>query len=240
VVFIDSACGLTCYFVRILRGPQINENTNETPEQILADSGYASYENLKYLKDKNIEGYIPDQMLQSISKGRLKNAEFHRSKFQYDSKKDCYICPMGNKLEYRSVIRLKNVPCKMYRCFSCDQCSRKSECTRGEYRNILRNPQENMVKEMQERLSCEYGKSLYSRRKQIVESVFGDIKHNKKIREFLLRGVKKTHGEFMLICVGKNLRKITKWMKEFRQNQSYQQGSLAYGFNCAEFGWQMA
>jgi len=29
---------------------QINENTNETPEQILADSGYASYENLKYLK----------------------------------------------------------------------------------------------------------------------------------------------------------------------------------------------
>jgi len=123
--------------------------------------------------------------------------------------------------------------------FSCDQCSRKSECTRGEYRNILRNPQENMVKEMQERLSCEYGKSLYSRRKQIVESVFGDIKHNKNKRISFKR-CKKTHGEFMLICVGKNLRKITKWMKEFHQNQSYQQGSLAYGFNCAEFGWQMA
>ena len=219
---------------------QINKNINEIPKQILADSGYASYENLKYLKDKNIEGYIPDQMLQSISKGRLKNAEFHRSKFKYDSKKDCYICPMGNKLEYLNIVRLKNVRCKMYRCSSCDKCSRKSECTQGEYRKILRNPQENMVKEMQERLNSEYGKVLYSQRKHIVESVFGDIKHNKKIREFLLRGVKKTHGEFMLICVGKNLRKIAKWIKEFRQNQSYQQGSLAYGFNCDKFGWQMA
>ena len=118
--------------------------------------------------------------------------------------------------------------------------SRKSECTRGEYRKILRNPQENMVKEMQERLNSEYGKSLYSQRKHIVESVFGDIKHNKKIREFLLRGVKKTRGEFMLICIGKNLRKITKWVKEFSQDQSYQQGGLAYGFTCGKFGRQMA
>jgi len=47
------------------------KNTNETPEQILADSGYASYENLKYLKDKNIEGYIPDQMLQSYQQRQI-------------------------------------------------------------------------------------------------------------------------------------------------------------------------
>jgi transposase len=219
---------------------QIKKNISETPEQVLADSGYASYENLQYLKDKNIKGYIPDQMLQSISKGRLKNAEFHRSKFRYDRKKDCYICPMEKTLNYRNAVRLKGVLCRMYKCFSCDTCSRKTECTRGEYRVIVRNPQENLVKEMHERLNGEYGKALYSRRKQIVESIFGDIKHNRKIREFLLRGIKKTHGEFMLMCVGKNLRKIRTWMKECRQKQSYQQGSLIGGFNHGEFGRQIA
>ena len=146
---------------------------------------------------------------------------------------------MGKKLKYRNAVRLKGALCRVYKCFSCDKCSRKSECTRGEFRNIVRNPQEPMVKDMQTRLNSEYGKALYSRRKQIVESVFGDIKHNKKIREFLLRGLKKTHGEFMLMCIGKNLRKIAKWMKEFRQNQSYQQGSLANGFDCGKFGQQM-
>ena len=219
---------------------QIYKNINETPEQVLADSGYASYKNLQYLEDKDIEGYIPDQILQSISKGRLKNAEFNKNNFKYDSKKDCYICPTGQELRYQKYDRKRGIYCGIYKCFSCDKCSRKLECTKGKYRSIIRNSKEHLVKEMQERLNSEYGKALYSRRKQIVESVFGDIKHNKKIREFLLRGLKKTHGEFMLMCVGKNLRKIAKWMKEFRQNQSYQQGNLIGGFNCSEFGWQMA
>ena len=51
-------------------------------------------------------------------------------------------------------------------------------------------------------------KSRYRLRKQVVEPVFGQIKHARGFRQFLLRGLQKVQGEWSLLCTAHNLLKL--------------------------------
>jgi transposase len=53
-------------------------------------------------------------------------------------------------------------------------------------------------------------RSRYRLRKQIVEPVFGQIKHARGFRQFLLRGLDKVRSEWALICTAHNLLKLAK------------------------------
>jgi transposase len=53
-------------------------------------------------------------------------------------------------------------------------------------------------------------RSRYRLRKQIVEPVFGQIKHARGFRQFLLRGLNKIRGEWAMICTAHNLLKLAK------------------------------
>jgi transposase len=55
------------------------------------------------------------------------------------------------------------------------------------------------------------GQALYSRRKVIVEPVFGQIKEARGFRRFLLRGLAKVRGEWRLVCLGHNLLKLWRY-----------------------------
>jgi hypothetical protein len=57
-------------------------------------------------------------------------------------------------------------------------------------------------------LQTEEAKALCEQRKTIVEPVFGHIKQQRGIREFRLRGLKKTKAEWLLICLTHNLLKL--------------------------------
>ena len=61
---------------------------------------------------------------------------------------------------------------------------------------------------MRKRLDTEEGKRKYGMRKYMVEPVFGDMKHNRNMRGLLLREKLKAKGEFLLMCIAHNLRKI--------------------------------
>jgi len=68
---------------------------------------------------------------------------------------------------------------------------------------------ENAVKAaMRARLRSEAGRVAYSRRKQTVEPVFGQLKERRGLRRFLLRGLAKARGEWTLWCLTQNLRKL--------------------------------
>ena len=61
---------------------------------------------------------------------------------------------------------------------------------------------------MREKLSTHDGRRTYSRRKTIVEPVFGQIKDARGLDHFFLRGLKKVRGEWSLICTTHNLLKL--------------------------------
>jgi hypothetical protein len=60
---------------------------------------------------------------------------------------------------------------------------------------------------MKAKLATDEGRAVYSRRKVIVEPVFGQLK-NRGFRQFLLRGLKKVRGEFSLMALSHNLLKL--------------------------------
>jgi transposase len=61
---------------------------------------------------------------------------------------------------------------------------------------------------MAERMASAEGKAHYRRRKVIPEPVFGWIKHVMGFRQFSLRGLIKVTGEWNLVCLALNLRRM--------------------------------
>jgi multidrug efflux pump subunit AcrA (membrane-fusion protein) len=64
------------------------------------------------------------------------------------------------------------------------------------------------VARMEHRLQTPAGKALYAKRKSTVEPVFGIIKHVMGFRQFLLRGLQAVQGEWTLVCIAYNLRRL--------------------------------
>jgi len=52
------------------------------------------------------------------------------------------------------------------------------------------------------------GRKLYARRKSTVEPVFGIIKAVMGFRQFLLRGLQAVQGEWALVCIAWNLKRM--------------------------------
>jgi transposase len=61
---------------------------------------------------------------------------------------------------------------------------------------------------MRRKLRTKRGREDYSKRKETVEPVFGQIKQGRGFRQFLLRGLQKVKGEWSLICTTHNLLKL--------------------------------
>ena len=61
---------------------------------------------------------------------------------------------------------------------------------------------------MRRKLRTKKGKEAYSRRKEVVEPVFGQMKGARGFRQFLLRGVNKVQGEWRLMCLTHNILKL--------------------------------
>lgn len=72
-----------------------------------------------------------------------------------------------------------------------------------------RIPADTSVKDrMARKLRTKKGRETYSKRKQIVEPVFGQIKEARGFRRFLFRGIEKVDAEWDMICLTHNLLKL--------------------------------
>ena len=191
-------------------------NTQEACENLLADSGFSSYENMEYLDQRGTTGYMPDQDMESLNKGTRKNVSFHKSQFVYDKKQDRYLCPMEKPLLFRQGLSPTK---RLYRGTECRLCAWRSECTKGKYRHVSQDQREYLQTLMRHRLQTPEGKHLYRKRAYLVEPVFGDLKHNRKCKDLLLRGKFKAYGEFLLMCITYNLRKIATVLRREKSNR---------------------
>ena len=64
------------------------------------------------------------------------------------------------------------------------------------------------VTKMKHRLKRMVGKAIYAKRKSTVEPVFGIIKAVMGFRQFLLRGLKRVAGEWDLVCIAYNIKRL--------------------------------
>ena len=61
---------------------------------------------------------------------------------------------------------------------------------------------------MAHKLRTKKGRETYAKRKGMIEPIFGQIKHARGFRQFLLRGLEKIRAEWRLVCLTHNLLKL--------------------------------
>jgi len=193
---------------------EVKRNTGQKPKKSLSDSAYCSQDNLQYLEDEKIDGYMPDSI--KVAKESKENnkyqSKFNKENFRYSKKDDVYTCPNGKKLQCTSKAR------KEYKRYEakekdCLKCKFKPQCTKGKHRAIKRNEiLEELRVKMRKKLDSKEGKEIYKQRMYEPEPVFGNIKYNLNFRQFLLRGLKRAEMEFGLACIGHNIKKIGSYL----------------------------
>jgi hypothetical protein len=201
-------------------------------KELSADSGYSSGENLKALEEKALDAYIPDRAYQSaIRTGKdPREDRFHKENFSYDEQEDAFTCPLGKRLYFTYAQKRKEKePLRIYQCVHFKECACSTQCSKNKNgRTVSRHPYEKELKTMREKLDSKAGKTIYAKRKKIVEPVFGIIKSVMGFTSFLLRGLAKVKGEFNLVSLAYNLRKIASYLRTREKYPLLMINSLEY------------
>ena len=190
---------------------ELEASSGRLPETMSLDNGYYSGENLGALSDRGVEAYIATDRGEKPAAtgvdggGRI----LVKADFRYDEERDGFHCPGGQFLALRRVDAKGR---REYRgeaevCAACayhDRCCRSKS---GAARTVTSDGREPLRRAMNERMSRPESRAIYSRRKAIVEPVFGQIK-NTGFRGFGVRGKSKVDGEFSLVCAAHNVKKM--------------------------------
>jgi transposase len=192
---------------------QVKGNVEGQVGKIVADGGYYSASNLKYAVEEGLDAYIPIAYVAGPQ-----DSGFEREAFVYDEASGGYRCPAGHILFYKYSLKEKDIIIKIYGASvrQCKACSLKSKCTKTRFRKLRIPEVYDQILEMRRKLSSSEGRQIYNKRKVLVEPVFGNMKFNLGFRGFCLRTLAKVKGEFLLICIAHNLRKLSAcWGKLF-------------------------
>jgi transposase len=195
----------------------------------LADSNYHSDENLKTCEQEHLDAYIPDTNFrkrdgrfatQARHKPPPKKKTFTVADFGYDEAMDRYICPNGNALRLKA--REHHLRYRVYRYYvaderDCQVCPLRATClskkqTRRKHLGIpVEQPPRTRSQQMIQKIDTEEGRQQYSRRLEIVEPVFGNIRAQKRLDRFTLRGKQKVDIQWLLYGMVHNIEKIVNY-----------------------------
>jgi len=143
---------------------------------VLADGGYSNSEQLAASDAEGITVTLP--IHRSIND--LRDA-FPKSAFTYDADRDCYICPAGEQLTYKTVNQKQKR--HMYTREGCHMCALQPQCTKANKRWISRHFHEDAFARYEARL--QQNPALMQQRMAIVKPPFAILKQIMGFRRFL-------------------------------------------------------
>lgn len=194
---------------------QHKEQYEQYPDAVTADAGYGSEQNLQYVEDNAMEGYVKYSYFdKEQSSAHQAKHPFAPSKLHYNKDKDCYYCPMGQPMQNTGTYTKTTAAgfeqnLTKYQAVNCERCPLNGVCHKTKGNRVIEvNFNLNRLKEIAHRnLTSEKGIAHRKKRPWDVESVFGNIKSNHGFRRFLLKGTKKVSIEIGLLAIAQNLRK---------------------------------
>ncbi len=189
-------------------------------EKILtADSNYHTQVNLQECQELGVDAYIPDRKFRNrdprfATQKRRQVRRFTLNDFHHDEVLDRYICPNGKVLRLRAKQFFDGR--YLYRKYlaaeeDCQGCPLRPRCisAAGAKRKQLSIPlNQSLSKQMVEKIDSEEGRRIYPQRLAIAEPVFANIRTNKRLDRFTLRGKIKVNIQWLLYCLVHNIEKI--------------------------------
>lgn len=176
----------------------------------LADMGYYNGEDIAACEAEGVTCLVAKPKT-----GPEKAKGFNHGDFVYDRETDSYICPRGNRLEYKGRKKPWNgrKESRRYSNYAaCKGCPQRSDCTSRKYREIQRLSCRDTLDAVDER--TRKNRELYRKRQEIVEHVFGTVKAVWGYRQFLCRGMAKVTGETALAYLAYNIRRTFNIFRE--------------------------
>lgn len=82
---------------------------------------------------------------------------------------------------------------------------------------LTRKPHVNHSERMRHRIDSEDGRQRYGQRLGVVAPVFGNIRHNKGLNRYTLRGQTKVDGQWKLFARLHNMEKLAKYRETGRE-----------------------
>ena len=200
-----------------------------------ADTGYFSVENLEACRAAQVDAYIPDPQFRKRDP-RFANARRYRRptdkhKQRYQSKKRWFdvhdfhfddrtkrlTCPAGHAL----YIKYRRFEVRGYQAIAyqapktaCRNCALRAKCLRNPHTparqvHIFYGKRPGSITdEMRAKIDTPQGRKIYSQRLANVEPVFANLRAQKRLDHFTLRGRLKVNIQWMLYCLVHNIEKI--------------------------------
>jgi hypothetical protein len=204
---------------------------------VVADAGYHSKANLAGLAERRIDALIADPAMRQRDE-RFAEQHHHRAKpdpLHDKSRKvkrstvfgtDAFvvardhshaICPAGQRLYRNGDCIVGSYRAIKFRApaSACRACPLRSQCLRTpsttltrQFCVLHRQPQVTHTDTMRRRIDSDSGRRQYARRLGIVEPVFANLRHNKRLTRFTLRGRTKVDGQWKLFALVHNIEKL--------------------------------
>jgi transposase len=190
-----------------------------------ADSNYHSPPNLKKCEEEGLDAYIPDKRFRGRDP-RFQGEHRQRQRgtdqltladFKHQEERDEYLCPEGKV--FKLAVKETVTDGVIYRRYlndrdDCKGCELKARCIKGKKakRRYLMVPVGsvlgNLTKAMAAKIDSEQGRRIYHHRIAIAEPVFANIRTDKAMNRFTLRGKIKVNIQWLLYCMVHNIGKI--------------------------------
>lgn len=155
--------------------------------------------------------------------GKRPSRHYRPSDFTYDEASGTCICPAGKVLyqngsncHHNGLIATKFQGAQR----DCLPCNLRAKCLRTPAKTKTRQvcffrgkakPEEfDPVERMKQAIDSEQGRALYGRRFATVEPVFANLRYNKGLDRFTLRGQTKVDAQWKLFCMVHNIEKLAK------------------------------
>ena len=186
------------------------------PSVAVADSGYGSEENYRFMDEAGMEAYVKYNRFHIEQRPRYKPNPFHHDNFHYNADEDYYVCPMGQHMrrigtahsKTASGYRSENA---RYRAQNCKGCPLRCLCykAKGDRRTIEVNHRlKEYKRKARELLTSEEGLKHRGRRCIEPEAVFGQMKFNMAYRRFRHFGKDKVSMDFAFFAIAFNIKKM--------------------------------
>jgi transposase len=192
-----------------------------------ADTNYHSDTNLRKCQELQLDAYIPDIYFRRrdpryAAQRRYwpRRKRFALEDFHYEEATDHYLCPQGNRLRRKvKQICREGMVHRIYAAEEkdCRCCPLQLRCitNKGGKRKYLRVPigveLANLSKRMAGKVDSELGRQIYPQRFAVAEPVFANIRTQKRLDRFTLRGKAKVNIQWLLYCMIHNIEKIANY-----------------------------
>ena len=191
----------------------------------VADAGYGSEENYRFMEDAGIEAYVKYNWFHREQRMHYEPNPFSPQALYYNAEGDYYVCPMGQRMERIGTATAKTesgytTESARYKAQRCEGCPLRGSCHKAKGDRIMEvnHRLAEYRRKARERLTSEEGVKHRGRRCIEPEAVFGQMKYNMAYRRFRHFGMDKVKMDFAFFAIAFNLKKMCSKMAKQTRN----------------------